>query len=49
MSDFQLGIVNLKNAKHVKDKKISAELMSIAWLLKKDGGILAWQKIRKKK
>ena len=23
--------------------------MSIAWLLKKDGGILAWQKIRKKK
>ena len=33
MADFRLGIVNLKNAKHLK--YISEQLMSIAWHPKK--------------
>ena len=34
MSDFRLGLMNLKNAKHLK-KKITKELMPIAWHLKR--------------
>ena len=34
MSDFWLGLMNLKNAKHLK-KKITKELMPIAWHLKR--------------
>ena len=46
LSGFCLGISNLKNANNLK--KISEELMPIAWY-PKDGGIFACQKIREKK
>ena len=31
LADFWRGILNLKNAKHLKKKKISKELMLIVW------------------
>ena len=46
MSDFRLGIINLKNVKYVK-RDISKELMSVVWYPTR--GIDACQKVRKKK
>ena len=48
LSDFWLGILNLRNAKlSKKDEEVSEELMPRAWHPKRCG-IFACQKVRKK-
>ena len=48
MSDFWIGVVNLKNAKHLEKDQWRINACSVA-SYKKDGGIFAYQKMRKKK